>query len=231
MKCAKAKKLISEYIDNDLDKEKTASLRKHLDMCPECQDLMKDFQQIKQKAKGLKRAEPSGQTWFRVQSRLQERTQSPSSSSRIRFLFFPAKLRYAVSAALLLCVVAGAVVIGIRIGQRGGIADSALSGQEYALAKIKEAEEHYKMAIKALWEAVQAQKENIDPQVAETFRTNLELIDMSLADCKRAIESDPSDVETLYYLLAVYKKKTELLDSMIEVSSAPPQKKESRTTI
>ena len=231
MKCAKAKKLISEYIDNDLDKEKTASLRKHLDMCPECQDLMKDFQQIKQKAKGLKRAEPSGQTWFRVQSRLQERTQSPSSSPRIRFLFFPAKLRYAVSAALLLCVVAGAVVIGIRIGQRGGIADSALSGQEYALAKIKEAEEHYKMAIKALWEAVQAQKENIDPQVAETFRTNLELIDMSLADCKRAIESDPSDVETLYYLLAVYKKKTELLDSMIEVSSAPPQKKESRTTI
>lgn len=231
MKCAKAKKLISEYIDNDLDKEKTASLRKHLDMCPECQDLMKDFQQIKQKAKGLKRAEPSGQTWFRVQSRLQERTQSPSSSPRIQFLFFPAKLRYAVSAALLLCVVAGAVVIGIRIGQRGGIADSALSGQEYALAKIKEAEEHYKMAIKALWEAVQAQKENIDPQVAETFRTNLELIDMSLADCKRAIESDPSDVETLYYLLAVYKKKTELLDSMIEVSSAPPQKKESRTTI
>lgn len=231
MKCAKAKKLISEYIDNDLDKEKTASLRKHLDMCPECQDLMKDFQQIKQKAKGLKRAEPSGQTWFRVQSRLQERTQSPSSSPRIRFLFFPAKLRYAVSAALLLCVVAGAVVIGIRIGHRGGILDSALSGQEYALAKIKEAEEHYKMAIKALWEAVQAQKENIDPQVAETFRTNLELIDMSLADCKRAIESDPSDVETLYYLLAVYKKKTELLDSMIEVSSAPPQKKESRTTI
>jgi len=51
MKCAKAKKFISEYIDGDLDKAKASSLEKHLDACPDCQKLLKDFKQIKQKAK------------------------------------------------------------------------------------------------------------------------------------------------------------------------------------
>ena len=230
MKCAKTKKLISEYIDGDLDTAKASSLEKHLNTCPDCQDLLKDFQQIKQKAKSLAKAEPSGQTWYRIQARLKEKTQVPVPGPRVRFLFFPARLRYAVSTALLLFIAVGAVIIGLRVLNREG-SISGINGQELALAKIQEAEQHYKLAIKALWEAVQAQKENFDPKIADTFRINLELIDASLADCKRAIKSDPDDFESQYYLLAVYKKKAELLDSMIDVSSTAPQKKKSQTII
>jgi hypothetical protein len=124
----------------------------------------------------------------------------------------------------------GAVIIGLRIWSGDGTI-SGISGKELALVKIQEAEQHYKLAIKALWEAVQAQKENFDPKVAETFRINLKLIDASLEDCRRAIASDPNNLESQYYLLAVYKKKAELLDSMIEVSSTAPQKKETKTII
>jgi len=230
MKCAKAKKLISEYIDGDLNMAKTSSLEKHLNACPDCQGLLKDFQKLKQKAKGLVKAEPSGQTWFRIQARLKEKMQAPVPEPRVRFLFFPARLRYAVSTALLLFVAAGAVIIGLRVLNREGPI-SGINGQELALAKIQEAEQHYKLAIKALWEAVQTQKENFDPKVAETFRINLELIDAFLADCERAIKSDPGDLESQYYLLAVYKKKAELLDSMLDVSSTAPQKKELKTII
>ena len=228
MKCAKAKKLISEYIDGDLEAGKASSLEKHMDTCQDCAKVLKDFQQIKQTAKGLSKAEPSGQTWFRIQERLKERTQVPIPEPRVRFLFFPARLRYAVSTALLFLIAAGAVIIGLRIWNREGRI-GGINGQQLALAKIQEAEQHYKMAIKALWEAVQAQKDNFDPQVAETFRINLELIDASLADCERAIKSDPSDLESQYYLLAVYKKKAELLDSMMEVSSTALPKQESKT--
>jgi hypothetical protein len=230
MKCAKAKKLINEYIDGDLATAKASSLEEHLDACPDCQELLKDFQQIKQKANGLLKAEPSGQTWFRIQARLKEKTKAPVPGPRVRFLFFPARLRYAVSTALLLLIAAGAVFISLRVLNREG-AISGINGQELALAKIQEAEQHYKLAIKALWEAVQAQKENFDPKVAEIFRINLELIDASLADCERATKSDPGDLESQYYLLAVYKKKAELLDSMMEISSTAPQKKESKTII
>lgn len=230
MKCANVKKLISEYIDGDLDAGKTSSLEKHMETCQDCPKLLKDFQQIKQTAKGLSRTEPSGQTWFRIQARLKEKTQGSVPEPRVRFLFFPARLRYAVSTALLLFIAVGVVVIGLRVWNREGTVKGS-NGQEFAMAKIQEAEQHYKLAIKALWEAVQAQKENFDPKLAETFRINLELIDATLADCKRAIQSDPGDVESQYYLLAVYKKKAELLDSMIEVSSTSSQKKETKTII
>jgi len=231
MKCAKAKKDISEYIDGELSVDRASSLEEHLKACPGCQSLLEDFRQIKERAGRLLKSEPSGQTWFRIRARLKETAQTPLPGRRARFLLFPARLRYATSAALLLFVVIGGILIGLRIGDRRGTGYEGMNGQEYALAKIREAEEHYKLAIKALWEAVQAQKDNIDPQVAETFRMNLELIDASLADCKRAVKLDPGDMESRYYLLAVYKKKAELLDSLIEVSSAPPQMKESRTTI
>jgi tetratricopeptide (TPR) repeat protein len=230
MKCAKAKKLISEYIDGDLDTGKASSLEKHMDACQGCSKLLKDFQKIKQTAKDLSKKEPSSQTWFRIQARLKEKTQAPVPGPRVRFLFFPVRLRFALSTALLLIVAVGVVIIGLRIWNRGGALNGD-NGQEFALAKIQEAEQHYKLAIKALWEAVQVQKENFDPKIAETFRINLELIDATLADCKRAIQSDPGDVESQYYLLAVYKKKAELLDSMIEVSSTSSQKKESKTII
>jgi len=230
MKCAKAKKWINEYIDGDLDSGKIPSLTKHLDACPDCQKLLEDFQQIKQKAKRLKKTEPSGQTWFRIQARVKEKTQASIPEPRVRFLYFPARLRFTVSAALLLLIVVGAVMIGLRVLNPEGAIDG-INNQELALAKIQEAEQHYKLAIKAMWEAVQAQKENLDPKVAETFQLNLELFDASLADCKRAIQKDPSDLESQFYLLAVYKKKAELLDNMIEVSSTAPQKKESKTII
>ena len=230
MKCANVKKLISEYIDGDLDAGKASFLEKHMETCQDCPKLLKDFQQIKQTAKGLSRTEPSSQTWFRIQAHLKEKTQGSVPEPRVRFLFFPARLRYAVSTALLLFIAVGVVVIGLRVWNREGTV-KGINGQEFAMAKIQEAEQHYKLAIKALWEAVQAQKENFDPKLAETFRINLELIDATLADCKRAIQSDPGDVESQYYLLAVYKKKAELLDSMIEVSSTSSQKKETKTII
>ena len=230
MKCAKAKKWISEHIDGDLDTGKIPSLTKHLEACPDCQKLLADFQQIKQKAKGLKKAVPSGQPWFRIRARVKEKMQTPLPEPRVRFLYFPARLRFAVSAALLLLIAVGAGIIGFRMLTREG-ARNGINGQELALAKIQEAEQHYKLAIKALWEAVQAQKENFDPKVAETFQLNLELIDASLEDCRRAIQKDPSDLESQLYRLDVYKKKAELLDNMIDVSSTASQKKESKTII
>jgi tetratricopeptide (TPR) repeat protein len=230
MKCKKAKKWISQYIDGDLDTDRASALEKHLETCRDCPQFMEDIQRIKQTAKDLAKTDPSGQTWFRIQARLKQKTQAPVPEPRVRFLFFPARLRYAVSAVLLLFIVVGAVVIGFHVWNREGTV-KAIDGQKYALTKIQEAEQHYKMAIKALWEAVQARSENIDPKVAETFRINLELIDATLEDCRRAIHSDPGDLDSQYYLLAVYKKKAELLDNMIDISSAAPENKGTKTII
>jgi tetratricopeptide (TPR) repeat protein len=230
MKCTKAKKLISDYMDGDLDTKRASSLEEHLEVCPECRKLFKDFERIASKAKTLAKREPSGQVWFRILARVKEGNQETVRPVRIhkdRFLLFPAKLRYAVSAALLVLLVGGAVFISYRVLNQGAFSKRN-NGQEYALKKIKEAEEHYQLAIKALGEAVQAKRENFDPEVAQTFLTNLKLIDTSLAECKKAVEGDPGNLDSRYYLLAVYEKKVELLDDMMEISATSPETKESK---
>jgi len=233
MKCSKAKKFISEYIDGDLDPKKASTLKEHLEACPDCQKHLRDFQKITDQAKGLEKKAPSEQAWFRIQARLREEKQKekvPTWGGRERILLFPAKLRYAVSAAFLLLVVVSAVIIGLRFGNRARFLPGP-NGEKYALAKLEEAEHHYQLAIKALWEAVQAQKVNFDPKVAEIFRTNMEVIDASIADCRKAMESDPNDLESRYYLLAMYKKKADFLDNIIEAASMSSQKKVSNNVI
>lgn len=233
MKCSKAKKLISEYIDDELDAKKASSLRDHIEACPDCQKFLKDFQKITDQAKDLEEKTPSGKTWFRIQARLRderEGTAAPAWGQRRRILLFPPALRYAVSAAFLLLVVFGAVIIGLRFRDQAGFPSGA-NGEKYALAKLEEAEHHYQLAIKALWEAVQAQKENFDPKVAEIFQKNLKVIDASIADCRKALESDPNDLDSRYNLLAIYKKKADFLDDIIGVISTSSQKEESKKVI
>ena len=233
MKCSKAKKLISEYIDGELDEKKASSLKDHFEACPECQKFLKDFQKITENAKDLEERSPSGQTWFRIQARLREERQEtkvPAWDQRRRILLFPPALRYAISAAFLLLVVFGAIIIGLRFNNQAGF-PTGTNGEKYAMAKLQEAEHHYQLAIKALWEAVQAQKENFDPKVAEIFQKNLKVIDASIADCRKALESNPGDLDSRYNLLAIYKKKADFLDDIISVISTSSQKEEPKKVI
>ena len=93
--------------------------------------------------------------------------------------------------------------------------------QQYTLAKLQEAEHHYKLAINALVEAVTAQKGELDPKMAEIFRTNLAIIDTSIDACQQAILNNPNNIESRNYLLAAYREKTNLLTQMMVVTDKP----------
>jgi len=103
--------------------------------------------------------------------------------------------------------------------------------QKYTLAKLSEAEHHYQSAIKALMEAVSAQEGDIDPEVADVFRHNLDLIDASINACKQAVLQQPDNMEVQNYLLASYKKKKDLLDEAIAVRPSSFEEKELKTII
>ena len=106
-----------------------------------------------------------------------------------------------------------------------------LENQLYTLAKLQEAEHHYQLAIKALSDAAQAQNEQLDPQVAEVFRTNLELIDQSINACRQAVLNNPNDIESRKYLLAVYKEKANLLNEIMAAKDTSSPERETKETI
>ncbi|UCE21268.1 MAG: zf-HC2 domain-containing protein [Candidatus Aminicenantes bacterium] len=235
MRCSKAKRLISDYIDNGLKKRQRIRLEKHLHACSDCRKVLEDFREIAKSVKGLEELTPSQKTWLRIRERLKPEEQRvltlhPQKRPWFGYLFFPPKLKYALSAALLLVFVVSAVTIGLKYNAWTGILGKK-DPMQYTLAKLDEAERHYKKAIKALWEAVSAQEGNFNKQVAEVFRKNLKIIDSSIIACREIVLQEPENIDARNFLMAAYRKKVDFLQEMMEIGRPPSPKKEIRKVI
>jgi hypothetical protein len=231
MRCTTARQWISEHIDEELDTKRKAALDEHCAVCSDCQKLLKDFQKISQSATRLKEVSPPEGVWLKIQEKLPVAEQKviKVAPKKPSWLSQP-RLSFAVSAALVLLIVVGIFVIR-PFGRNGQDIMAATESQQYTIAKLQEAEHHYKLAIKALAEAVAVQEGELDPKVAEVFRTNLAIIDASIDACQQAILNNPSNVESRNYLLAAYKQKTNLLTQMMAVSDKPSKQRGMEETL
>jgi hypothetical protein len=231
MKCSTAKKWISEYIDCDLDAEKKLELDKHCAQCSDCRKLLEDFRTISSSAKELDTFSPPESTWGKVQEKMTAEEQEVLKlAPRKQVWSSLPRLSYVLSTLLLVVFLSLVFIFGPRYWSGQAVVPE-LENQSYTLAKLEEAEHHYQLAIKALNEAAMAQKERLDPQVAEVFRTNLELIDQSINACRQAVLSDPNDIDSRKYLLAAYKEKTDLLNEIMAVNATPTPSRETEETI
>lgn len=232
MKCAKAKRMISDYIDKGLNDRQNARLERHFQKCPDCRKVLEDFQKIAASSRELEEVVPSPQAWLKLKARLIPEEQKvlvfkPEKREKFQLVFMPTKLKYALSAGLVLAFVSGAVMLGLKF--RAGV--DVLGKKDpkaYALAKLDEAERHYKKAIKALWAAVSAQKESMTLEIAEVFRKNLKIIDASITDCRQIVLQEPDNMDARSFLLAAYREKMDFLQEMMEVGKPPSQIKEKK---
>lgn len=231
MRCAKAHKLIGDFLEQMLPTNNRARLQQHLESCPECRSLLKDFQDIIEQAGDLEEPAPSDENWGKILSKIQaakrERQASQLGRSGWREAAgYSERRKFAWAAVLILAVVAGGLVLGLRPWQRKGV--SGLSPQDkFTVAKLEEAEKHYQLAIRALGEAVASQKGNLDPQVAAVFDQNLKLINSSIQACQNAVRQDPKSLDARLYLLSAYKEKVDVLDSLVDLKKKSPAGNES----
>ena len=223
MKCSKAKKLISENIDNGLDSARKSVLEAHLHACPECQKLQDDLKKITHTAKDLDALSPRGETWFKIARGIKDKQFETARPVRMRSrkpLWSARGLGWVVSAALLVIVVTGAVFFGPNMWKQDP------GSQKYVLSKLEEAEFHYQRAIDALWKAVSSQSEDIDPQLYAVFQKNLAIIDNSIQACQEAVLSRPDSLDPRNYLLAAYKEKRNLLEEMMAAGTSPVEQRD-----
>jgi hypothetical protein len=180
---------------------------------------MEDLTEIKKEARELDQLLPSPETWSKISMDLARRPliQPAPFGHKIRLSFAlgPSGWRFAFGTALLV-VVFVAVFFGVRSWKSTDLVHSP-KNQEYVLSKLEEAEMYYQKAILSLAEAAASQEKKIDPKVMDVFRTNLEIINASISACKQAVMSDPRDIDSRNYLLAVYKQKMDLLAEMVSL--------------
>jgi predicted anti-sigma-YlaC factor YlaD len=228
MRCAQAHKLIGDQLEGVISAVDSAKLQKHIAECADCRDLLNDFKDIADAARKLPRREPSARVWTGVLTGVGLSGREPARGRALgpnwleRF-FLQGRARTVWAAALVLTVVAGGIVIGLRSG-RGPV--SALSPEDkYALSKLEEAGKHYVMAIDALQEAISSQKAKLDPEIFAAFARNLGAIDGVIRSCRKAVDANPTDLSARAYLLDAYKQKVEFLGSVIDVTKgASPAK-------
>jgi len=235
MRCSKAQKLISEYVDHTLDARKSLLLQQHLKACSDCRELLEDFERIVGEAKELKASSPSAEVWQKIKaglSAMKQEAPSPQPQERkkrelLNVLVRPFKLRNAWVAALVLVFISVAVIFGLRQWRGKGIPGPG--DLKYTFAKLEEAQDHYQKAIKALNEAISSQKASLDPETAEVFQKNLEVIDASIKACRQAVSRDPNNIGARIYLLAVYRQKVNFLDVMYEAKKSYHKKEFGKT--
>jgi tetratricopeptide (TPR) repeat protein len=223
MRCSAAKKLISDYVDGGLSPVHEAALKGHLETCPDCQAMLRDIQEIVRKAGELPPVSPSPLAWQKIAAGVREAAEEEpwpykERKSWLSSIWKPVGLRYAMAAALALVIIAGGLIFGLRSRRGAGEAG-------YTLAKLKEAQRHYVLAIKALDEAIEAQKNGVDPRLADVFRRNLEDIDRTIQACQRVVERDPNDLAARAYLLTVYREKVNFLEEMMGAKKASSEKR------
>ncbi len=213
MRCAKARRLISEDVDGGLDARRSRGLRRHLESCPECRDVLADFEALVRDAGSLEAPEPPDRVWLRVKAGLQTAGREPAPAVAVPgFAFGPARWRLAAAAFVALTLVAGGVLVGLRL-TRTGMAPA--DPERYTLAKLDEAEHYYQLAIKSLSEAFAAGKKDLAPEVAEMFQKNLDVVDLTIRACRAAVVAEPDNIEARDFLLTAYREKMTLLDRVL----------------
>jgi tetratricopeptide (TPR) repeat protein len=127
----------------------------------------------------------------------------------------PAVLRYA-AAALILAAAAG---LAVMIGPwRGAGNDEGSVG--FTIAKLEEAQRYYEKAIRSLGEAIAAQKDRMNPELAEAFQRNLEAMDATIQACRTFVAKDPENPAVRAYLLSAYREKVSFLEEMMGAERA-----------
>jgi hypothetical protein len=228
MRCAKAKKYISEYVDGTLDVRKAAEVERHVGECRVCREVLEDFRKMKSAASDLETPEPNEAVWLRIKERVASAgpAAEPAGPVRVpgrwRFGLSVPALRLAGAAAIALILITSGVVIGVRLAGRGA-ASYPKNSEKYTLAKLDEAEAYCQKAIKSLSQAFAGEKKAMMPQVAEMLERNLAVIDATIQACREAVRKEPNDLQARSYLLAAYMDKVTFLDTALEFSRKNPR--------
>jgi hypothetical protein len=195
---------LSEYIDGELAPSERRALEAHLPDCAECRADVDALRAVIARARSLTDTPPTSDLWPDVATRIGARRAGRTTLATRRFAFTLPQL---VAASLALIVASGGMVWLARMG--GPTTDFPSVLGEVRLANFGDAA--FDEAVADLQQTLEAGRGRLDPETIRVLETNLEAIDRAIAQCREALEADPSSVYLNTYLAETRRRKLELL--------------------
>lgn len=202
-RCPSCRPLLSEYLDDQLDREARARVDDHLSECADCQALLEDLERVRSAAGGLGPLEPPRDLWPAIRTRLGEaevvplRTEvaaRPSPWRRRVRLTIP----QLAAAGLVLAFASGLGAWTLRplAGGPDGQAGSPASLTD-GVARVSMGGEANPNgagdAVDELDAVLREARDRLDPNTVRILEKNLGVIDRAIAEARAALEMDPGN--------------------------------------
>jgi hypothetical protein len=230
MTCRDAESFLHEALDAPLPPADAAALAAHLAACSACRDLQGDLTLVRGAAGSLAPPIVSSTLWPALAAQLErEGLLSPAAARPARapwqaytWMALAASLLAGVGATLVWRASAPVmpvtpVVSAPPAAAPGNVRDPR--AVEAIEIELRLAAEHYEKAITALEGLAAADRARIDPAVAQVVERNLGLIDIAIADSRKALQGQPGSLVAQASLFDAYRQKVSLLQDLIAMGS------------
>ena len=195
---------LSDYIDGELEPSERRALEAHLLDCADCRADVDALRAVVARAESLTDTPPTSNLWPGIAARIGARPAGRTTLATRRFAFTLPQL---IAASLALIVASGGMVWLARMG--GPTTDFPPVLGEVRLANFGDAA--FDEAVADLQQTLEAGRGRLDPETIRVLETNLDAIDRAIAQCRAALEADPSSVYLNTYLAETRRRKLELL--------------------
>jgi hypothetical protein len=219
MSCEETRPKLDEYVDGELAPADLHALELRLAGCAACREEERALRSLLARAAALPRqVRPDRDLW-------------PGIAEEIgrprRLLAFPTPTLawtggLAAAAALLVAVLAGRdPSSGVPTpGTAGPASASPAFVAQSPEAELREAEADYERATKALLAALEAHRDQLAPETLESVEANLAVIDRAVSEVRAALLRDPSNPELTRMLAATQRKKVDVLQRVVKLSTS-----------
>jgi hypothetical protein len=191
--------------------------RSHAMICEQCRAFVEDLDAIRLLAPQLAwNAEPPETLWNSIHAQLEKEglIRRPAWTSRgVRWMYAWRGPLAAAAAAAVLAIGFFAFTFPSRVPRPPVPAGRVwLSADQPELDTVDAQLDHVERG-------QMASLESVNPEVQDTLKENLMIVDRQIARCEKSLEEAPSDENTRDYLYDAYQEKADLLTMMAERGS------------
>jgi hypothetical protein len=229
---------LAAYIEGDLTPDEQARAEQHLSECETCAEALVELRAIAGEAAQLPLLSPSRDLWAGIEARISTPvTHLGDASTKVRRAS-PRQWQYAIAAAALIAVGAGATyLLAVRPGattspvptvatntpprrpdslgastQASPVAPTAATVSNASNRKKEmSATRVYDHEIMLLDSLVRTRRESLDPKTVAVIQQNLKIINKAIAESRAALAKDPKSPLLTNQLDNVLGSKVELL--------------------
>jgi len=207
---------LSDYLDDELSATERREVSEHLDTCEACRTALEELRAVVSDASALTDSAPASDLWRGIAARI-----DPSGVRRARVSPFRRAITSRLSftlpqlaaASLTLMVLSGGLVWMARSGDpRADFQPaSAQVDTDPGTVPANFSNRHYDEAIADLLRTLDAERPQLDPETVRVLEKNLAAIDEAIAQCRHALQADPSNVYLNTHLADSRQRKLVLL--------------------